>query len=88
MKCVHGTKEKAKTKRAGTQTSEPIRIVNVEIESSNPVTKTYIRCKKLTKKSFLVYLKKEKLEVERMEIEEMEKNTHLKPMKRTRLSRQ
>jgi len=35
-----------------------------------------------------VYLKKEKLEVERMEIEEMEKNTHLKPMKRTRLSRQ
>jgi len=31
-----------------------------------------------------VYLKKEKLEVERIEIEEVEKNTHLKPMKRRR----
>jgi len=31
-----------------------------------------------------VYLKKEKLEVEQMEIEEVEQNTNLKPMKRTR----
>jgi len=31
-----------------------------------------------------VYLKKEKLKVERMKIEEVEKNTHLKLMKRTR----
>jgi len=40
MKCVHGTKKKAKTKRAGTQTSEPTRTVNIEIENSNPITKT------------------------------------------------
>jgi len=81
MNCVHGTKEKAKTKRAGTQTSELTKTVNMEIENPNPVTTTYIRCKKLRKKVFYtrVYLEKKKLEVEKVE-----KNTHMKPMKRTR----
>jgi len=40
MKCVHGTKEKAKTKRTGEKTSESTKSVNMEIENPNPVTKT------------------------------------------------
>jgi len=34
-----GTKEKAKTKRAGMQTSETTRTANMKIENSNPTTK-------------------------------------------------
>jgi len=65
---MNGAKEKANTEEVGTQTSEGTRTANMSIKNPNPVTKAYIRCKKLRKKVFYtkVYLMKEKSEVERM----------------------